>query len=78
MMDSEIRRITLPLTVEIVKTLHAGDSILLNGEMLTARDQVWTGLFEHRILAYNTAAEQRTVGKTKLAGRHIIELERRR
>jgi fumarate hydratase subunit beta len=38
MMDSEIKCITLPFTAEIVKTLHAGNHLLLNGEILTARD----------------------------------------
>jgi fumarate hydratase subunit beta len=35
---SETRRIHTPLTPEIVQTLHAGDRILLSGEILTARD----------------------------------------
>ncbi len=41
--------------------------------MLTARDQVWTGLFDHRILAYNTTDRERTVNHTALAGRCILE-----
>ena len=46
--------------------------------MLTAPDGVWTGLFEHRILAYNATGEERVVDGEKLAGRHIIEIKRRR
>lgn len=32
------RRITLPLTVELVRTLHAGDSVLVTGTIYTSRD----------------------------------------
>jgi len=32
------RRITLPLTEELAKTLHAGDSVLMTGNVYTARD----------------------------------------
>ena len=32
------KRITLPLTEEIAKTLHAGDSVLLTGTIYTSRD----------------------------------------
>ena len=32
------KRITLPLTEELAKTLHAGDSVLLTGTIYTSRD----------------------------------------
>ncbi len=32
------RRITLPLTEELAKTLHAGDSLLVSGTIYTSRD----------------------------------------
>jgi len=32
------RHITLPLTEELAKTLHAGDSVYLTGEIYTSRD----------------------------------------
>ena len=32
------RKITLPLTEEIAKSLHAGDSVLLTGTIYTSRD----------------------------------------
>lgn len=32
------RKITLPLTEELAKTLHAGDSVLLTGTIYTSRD----------------------------------------
>lgn len=35
---SEPRKITLPLTVELAKTLKAGDSVLLTGTIYTSRD----------------------------------------
>lgn len=31
-------KLTLPLTEEVVASLHAGDSVLLSGELYTARD----------------------------------------
>lgn len=31
-------KITLPLTDEVISSLHAGDSVLLSGEIYTARD----------------------------------------
>ena len=33
-----MKRITLPLTTELAKTLKAGDSVLLSGEIYTSRD----------------------------------------
>lgn len=45
-------------------------------ELLTARDGVWTGLFEHRILAYNTTDAEKRVDSKALAGRAIMEIER--
>lgn len=32
------RQITLPLTEELAKTLHAGDSVLVTGTIYTSRD----------------------------------------
>ena len=32
------RKITLPLTVELAKTLHAGDEVLVSGVIYTSRD----------------------------------------
>lgn len=40
------KRITLPLTLETVKGLHAGDSCLLTGVIYTARDAAHKRLFE--------------------------------
>ena len=34
----EKRKITLPLTKELAKTLHAGDQVLLTGTIYTSRD----------------------------------------
>lgn len=33
-----VRKITLPLTEELAKTLHAGDSVLVTGTIYTSRD----------------------------------------
>ena len=33
-----MKKITLPLTEEIIESLHAGESVLLSGPLLTARD----------------------------------------
>ena len=32
------RKVTLPLTEELAKTLHAGDQVLLTGTIYTSRD----------------------------------------
>ena len=40
------KKITLPLTYDLAKTLHAGDEVLLTGELLTARDAAHKRLFE--------------------------------
>ena len=32
------KKITLPLTEELAKTLHAGDQVLLTGTIYTSRD----------------------------------------
>ena len=45
-MNSDIRQITLPFTPEIVKSLRAGDRLLLNGVLLTARDAAHKRLVE--------------------------------
>ncbi len=34
----EEQRIILPLTDEIIDTLHAGDNVLISGELIVARD----------------------------------------
>lgn len=41
-----MRRINLPLTDKIIKSLKAGDEILLSGELYTARDQAHKKLCE--------------------------------
>lgn len=38
MSNNEPKRITTPLTDEVIKTLHAGDSVLITGPIYTARD----------------------------------------
>lgn len=40
------KKIKLPLTRELAKTLHAGDEVLLTGEIFTARDAAHKRLFE--------------------------------
>ncbi len=40
------RKITLPLTDEVIKELKAGDSVLITGAMLTGRDAAHKRLFE--------------------------------
>ncbi len=47
-------------------------------EMLTARDGAWAGLFEQRILLYNTGNNEMKVSGNRLSGRGIIEIKRRR
>jgi len=47
-------------------------------EILTARDGVLAGLFDRRILAYNTAEADRKVGGATLGGRKIMEIKRSR
>ncbi len=42
----EIKKITLPLTDDIIKDLHAGDSVLLSGLLLTGRDAAHKRLYE--------------------------------
>ena len=39
-------KITLPLTDETIAELHAGDSVLITGSMLTGRDAAHKRLFE--------------------------------
>ena len=41
-----MKKIKLPLTDEQISTLRAGDSVLLSGEMITARDAAHKRLFE--------------------------------
>lgn len=40
------KKITLPLTDEVIADLHAGDSVLISGSMLTGRDAAHKRLFE--------------------------------
>ncbi len=42
----EKKKITLPLTDDIIKELHAGDSVLISGSMLTGRDAAHKRLYE--------------------------------
>lgn len=41
-----MRSINIPLTEDVIKTLKAGDQILLNGEILIARDAAHKRLFD--------------------------------
>ena len=41
-----MKKITLPLTDEVIKDLHAGDSVLITGSMLTGRDAAHKRLYE--------------------------------
>ncbi len=41
-----MKEITLPLTDEIISTLHAGDSVLLTGTLITGRDAAHKRLYE--------------------------------
>ncbi|MEN6433058.1 MAG: fumarate hydratase C-terminal domain-containing protein [Smithella sp.] len=40
------RKIKTPLTEEIITSLHAGDMVLLSGEIYTARDVAHRRLYE--------------------------------
>ena len=40
------KKITLPLTDEVIKDLHAGDTVLITGTMLTGRDAAHKRLYE--------------------------------
>ena len=42
-----MKRIQLPLSKEIIKDLHAGESVLLTGTILTARDCAHREIFEY-------------------------------
>ena len=42
-----MKKLTLPLTKEQIKNLHAGDSVLLSGVILTARDCAHKRIFEY-------------------------------
>ncbi len=41
-----MKEITLPLTDEVIETLHAGDSVLLTGTLITGRDAAHKRLYE--------------------------------
>ena len=42
----EKRKIQTPLTDEVIASLHAGDMVLLSGEVYTARDVAHRRLYE--------------------------------
>ena len=42
-----MKKLTLPLTQEEIESLHAGDSVLLSGVILTARDCAHKRIFEY-------------------------------
>ncbi|MDE5729888.1 MAG: fumarate hydratase C-terminal domain-containing protein, partial [Clostridia bacterium] len=42
-----MKKLTLPLSKEQIEDLHAGDSVLLSGVILTARDCAHKRIFEH-------------------------------
>ena len=41
-----MKKITLPLTDDVIKELKAGDSVLLSGSIITGRDAAHKRLFE--------------------------------
>ena len=41
-----MKKITLPLTDDVIKDLHAGDSVLLTGTVITGRDAAHKRLYE--------------------------------
>ena len=41
-----MKKITLPLTDDVIKELHAGDSVLLTGTVITGRDAAHKRLYE--------------------------------
>ncbi len=41
-----MKKITLPLTDDVIKDLHAGESVLITGTMLTGRDAAHKRLYE--------------------------------
>ena len=41
-----MKKITLPLTDDVIENLHAGDSVLLTGTMITGRDAAHKRLYE--------------------------------
>lgn len=41
-----MKKITLPLTDDVIKDLNAGDSVLISGSMITGRDAAHKRLFE--------------------------------
>lgn len=44
--NDELKRVSLPLTEDIIKGLHAGDRVLLSGVLYTARDKAHKRLTE--------------------------------
>lgn len=44
--EAGVKRLTMPLSEEDVRSLHAGDVVLLNGPMFTGRDAVHKYLFD--------------------------------
>ena len=43
---SNMKKITLPLTDDVIKDLHAGDGVLISGSVLTGRDAAHKRLYE--------------------------------
>ena len=41
-----MKRIQLPLTDDVIKELHAGDSVLISGSVITGRDAAHKRLYE--------------------------------
>lgn len=41
-----MKKITFPLTDDVIKDLHAGDSVLISGSMITGRDAAHKRLYE--------------------------------
>lgn len=45
-MDKTVKRVEVPLTEEVIKTLRIGDEVLLSGTIYTARDMAHARLQE--------------------------------
>ncbi len=52
-----MKKLTLPLSKNEIKSLHAGDSVLLSGVILTARDCAHKKIFEYLDDAYTLPFE---------------------
>ncbi len=56
-----IQRINLPLTKEDVLSLHTGDIVLINGQIVTGRDRVHKFLFNEK----PTKKQYRSISKVR-------------